>query len=373
MGQFYLLSSATPKSHRSQMKNYFLAQLSIITLLLFTSSTLAAPLSVQVVYPKVSQQTESLLLIGTVEAPQSSALAPLQAGLIASLLVEKGQQVEQGQTLMTLDSQLIELGVQQAQAEVAAAMAAQQESNRLYQESLKLSQQQLVAETLIAELQANVTIANAAVRKASTQLQLQESMLSRHTLKAPFAGLIADRYVNIGEWVTQQNPIFQLVAQNNLRLAVSIPQEYYQALSSSKNIAVTVKPDFINATSIPAKLNILVNSAANISRTLVGLIELPNDAGLLVGMSAQAEINLPSSNQSIAWLPKSAIKQHPDGGNSVFTVIENQAKQVSISIVEYDAELVGVSGLSGDLPVVMSGIAVLKNDALVTVTSESSL
>ncbi|WP_289031439.1 efflux RND transporter periplasmic adaptor subunit [uncultured Paraglaciecola sp.] len=355
------------------MKNYFLAQLCIFTLLLFTKSTIAEPVSVQVVDPKVSQQTESLLLIGTVEAPQSSALASLQAGLIASLLVEKGQAVEKGQTLMTLDSQLIELGVQQAQAEVEAAMAAQQESKRLYQESLKLSQQQLAAETLIAELKANVTIANAEVRKANTQLQLQQSMLSRHTLKAPFAGLIAERYVNIGEWVTQQTPIFQLVSQDNLRLAVSIPQEYYRALSSSKDIMVTVTPDFIDATSISAKLNVLVNSAANISRTLVGLIELPNDAGLLVGMSAQAEINLPSSERAIAWVPKSAIKQHPDGGNSVFTVIKNQVKQVSISIVEYNGELVGVTGITEQLPVVISGVAVLKNDALVAVNSEVSL
>ncbi|MEP1552445.1 MAG: efflux RND transporter periplasmic adaptor subunit [Paraglaciecola sp.] len=355
------------------MKNYFLAQLCIFTLLLFTQSTLAEPISVQVVNPKVSQQTESLLLIGTVEAPQSSALASLQAGLIASLLVEKGQAVEKGQTLMTLDSQLIELGVQQAQAELEAAMAAQQESKRLYQESLKLSQQQLAAETLIAELKANVTIANAEVRKANTQLQLQQSMLSRHTLRAPFAGLITARYVNIGEWVTQQTPIFQLVSQDNLRLAVSIPQEYYRALSSSKNIMVAVTPDFIDATSIPAKLNTVVNSAANISRTLIGLIELPSDAGLLVGMSAQAEINLPSSERAIAWVPKSAIKQHPDGGNSVFTLVKNQAKQVSISIVENDGELVGITGIAGQLPVVISGVAVLKNDALVTVTSESSL
>ena len=356
------------------MKNYFVAPLFVLSFLLLIKSTWAAtPTNVQVVYPKISQQAESLILTGTVEAPQSSALAPLQTGLISTLAVEKGQEVTKGQILMVLDSQLIELSVQQAQASVQAAIAAQQESERLYQESLTLSKKQLVAETLIAERKANVTIANAEVRQAKTQYQLQQNMLSRHTLRAPFAGLIVDRYVNIGEWVTQQNPAFQLISQDNLRLVVSIPQEYYQALKTSPNIDVNVTPDFVNATKVHAKLDVLVNSAANESRTLVGLIELTDNQDWLVGMSAQAEIILPSSEQQIAWLPKSAIKQHPDGGSSVFTVVENKARQVNVTIIEDQGDLVAVSGIPSRLPVVSSGVAVLRNGTALVVASELSL
>lgn len=355
------------------MKNNFVTQLVLLVLLHLVNRTAwAETVNVEVVYPKISQQTESLILIGTVEAPQSAALAPLQPGLVAKLAIEKGQKVKEGQTLMVLDSLLAELSVQQAQAGLQAAAATQQEAERLYQELLQLSTQQLVAETLIAERKAALTIATAGVRQAKTQYRLQQSILSRHTLKAPFSGLIVDRYVNIGEWVTQQNPIFHLVSQDSLRLTVSIPQEYYQTLNTSQNISVKVTPDF-NASSINATLDVLVNSAANVSRTLVGLITLPDEHDWLVGMSARVEISLPFSAQPIAWLPKSAIKQHPDGGNSVFTVVGNKAKQTAISVIQYEGALVAVSGITDEYPVVASGVAVLKNDAQLTVAAELSL
>lgn len=353
------------------MKRILLASSILATAYLTCPTASADTINVDVIYPEVSQQSQTLSLVGTVETPNSAALAPLQSGLVAEILVEEGQLVEKHQPLLVLDSELAELGLQQANAGLAAARANADEAQRRYDEIVKLADKQLVAETSMAERRSNVAITEAEVEQAIVQQKLHKSLLARHTLKAPFSGLIARRYADLGEWVTSQNPVFHLIAQDDLRLAVSIPQEYFHQLNGRSDINVEVTPDFPDAAPIKAKLDTLVRSAANSSRTLTGHIELPDSSDLLVGMSARADVLIPESEKAIARVPRSAIKQHPDGGFSVFAAVEGKARQIVVEVIESNDGIVAVSGLDADVPIVATGVAVLVNGADLTITNQS--
>lgn len=345
------------------MNKILLAVFLSVGILSTNSATAADTVNVDVVYLTPEQKGQTLTLVGTVETPNTSSLMPLQPGLVAAINVEKGQFVEQGQTLLVLDKELAELQLAQANASVASAQAAADEAQRLYQEMINLAKQQLVAETTIAERKANVIIAEANLQQAIAEKNMQQTIVARHTLKAPFSGIITERFVNLGEWLTQQTPAFTLTATDNLRLTVAIPQEYFHQLNNGESVAVKVTPDFAAASSISAKLDVLINSAANRSRTLTGLINLPNNNDWLVGMSARAEIALPASNQAIFWVPKAALKRHPDGGTSVFTAVNNKAKQVIVEVIESKSDTVAIKGINKQSPVIVSGVAVLKDGA----------
>jgi RND family efflux transporter MFP subunit len=353
------------------MKHVLLAVLLFIAAYLPMSPVSAEAVDVDVVYPKATQQPQTLSIIGTVEAPNSAALAPLLPGLVAQLLVEEGQLVEKGQPLLVLDSELAELSLQQASAALLAAEANAKEALRLYDQAVDLAKDEVTTPTIVAERKSNLAIAEAEVKQAVAQEKLEQSLLARHTLKAPFSGLITERFVNLGEWVDSQSVVFQLTAQDNLRLAVSIPQEYFRRLNGTSDVQVEVTPDFLDAAAIEAKLDVLVNSAANRTRTLTGFIHLPDSPEWLVGMSARADVTIPGSEQEVTWVPKSAIKRHPDGGFSVFSVVDNKAKQIVVDVIDSESDLVAVSGLSPDLPVVAAGVAVLIDGAELNVKNSS--
>ena len=341
----------------------------LISMLLFSQALMITMFSlparaevtpVDVVYPETSQSHQILQLTGTVEARQNAELSTQQSGLIAALYVEVGDNVAKGDKLLTLDDTLARLSLAEAKASVEAARVAQAEAERLYKEVLALSKQKVVAETLIGERKAGVASAKAELAMRRASLELQQEVVSRHSLYAPFAGVIASRNADLGEWVSQQTRVFNLVQQQELRLNLAIPQEYYGQLAGREKVAVTVTPDFANAPAIEASLSRLVAVSNNQSRTLTAHVDLPADAKLVAGMSAKAEIKLPQSRENLVWLPKSAIKQHPDGGASIFAVVDNKAKRFLVKVVRQQGEKVAVSGAPANQALVMSGIELMR-------------
>jgi RND family efflux transporter MFP subunit len=336
-------------------------------LALNTSLSLAqTPINVDVIYPKQTQTNQTFALTGTVEAKQYAELAALEAGRVESIDVEIGDVVQSGQTLLTLNSKLAQLEVEDAKAMLNATKVNLAEAERLYNEVFRLSKQQVVAQTLIAERAA--LLANAEAQLASTQavLSLRQELLNRHTLKAPFAGVIAQRNVDTGEWITQQTSVFDLVAQDELRLSISIPQEYYALLLNQPNTVVNVRPDVSGAPAFTAELSRFVPVSNSATRTFMAHIDLPQNSNLVVGMSARAELTVPNTLRNTITLPRSALKQHPDGGSSVFILEDGKAKRINTPFTNTTGDMVSINNQPLDKAYIISAVELLRDGTPVT-------
>ncbi|MDC8830672.1 efflux RND transporter periplasmic adaptor subunit [Alteromonas gilva] len=325
------------------------------------------PVTVSVAYPVATQQYQSVTLSGSVESAFDAVLAPLEAGVVAKLHVEVGDTVSQGQPLLELNSRLAELAQQQAEAELQVGKVALSEARRLLDEVDALTQQQLAAKTLYQQRSAAVANAEAQLSQLSSTLALRKEIVSRHTLTAPFDGVIYQRSVDVGEWIEPTTPALALVSQKHKRLSIEVPQEYYRYFNTLDS-AITVTPDNTRFTSVEGRLTRLVAASGNQGRTFTAHISLPADTELLVGMSASAEVNLPNVVSNQAWLPASAIKQHPDGGASVFAVKNNRAERVLVNIVRRQGDTVLLENVSEQQLYVAKGISRLSNNTQVTIT-----
>ena len=321
----------------------------------------AAPVDVSVTYPTPTKNYQTLLLTGTVESDQDALLAPLESGLVATLHVEVGDQVEKGQALLTLDNTLALLAERQAIADLKVAEVALADAKRLFQETEALSKQQLAAKTLREQRMSEVASAEAELARQEANLDLQREILNRHVLNAPFAGVIYQRSVDVGEWLTTATGVLSLVSFQNRRLSIQVPQEYY-GLLSELNSAIKVLPGSRNQSIVMGKLERMVGVSKSQSRTFTAHVALPSDADLLIGMSAQAEINLPDTEQTVFWLPVSTIKQHPDGGASIFAVINNRAKRILVNIIERRGDAVLVTNAESGQAYVSSGVELITDN-----------
>ena len=111
----------------------------------------------------------------------------------------------------------------------------------------------------------------------------------------------------------------------------------------------------------------------NQGRSFTAHIALPENTDLLVGMSAEAEIMLPQLESKQVWLPTSAIRQHPDGGASVFAINSNKASRVLVNIVRQQGDAVLVANATEGQLYAISGVSRLYNEAAVTVTNRSEI
>ncbi|MDN3653312.1 efflux RND transporter periplasmic adaptor subunit [Thalassotalea ponticola] len=331
----------------------------------------AQPVAVDVVSTKAIDSQKLVSLSGTVEAHQNANLATLQAGVVAEIFVEVGDRVQAGQKLLEIDNTLAQLDLSQAKADVDAALIEVSEAKRQYQESVTLSKQQLVPATQLQERRALIATAESKLARLKAHMDLQQAILQQHTLYAPFNGIISERLIDVGEWVTQQSATFTLVEQNRLRVRVAIPQEYYGLLASNHNVAVTVLPDFTGAQPIATELDRLVTVSNRNTRALLGYVNLPINSPLLAGMSATVNVQLPTAATAVVWLPKQAVKQHPDGGFSVFAVVDSKAKRYIVDVVQQKQQQMGVVGIPTTHPIVVSAVELLKDGEPVTINDDN--
>ena len=337
---------------------------------ILSSYAISKNVEVDVIEPKLQTAETLLHLTGSIEAKQNSALTPLQSGLIAELYVEQGDMVLKGQKLLALDDKLARLELDQLLSELSASQLNVEEKQRLYDETLSLKEESLIAETSIQQRRSELVIAKAQKAQIQSKVNRQQEIVARHKLYAPFSGVVSRRNVDLGEWVTQQTPVFSLVEGQSLRLKVAIPQEYYSQLVDKINIPVTVIPDAAVNLSKQVKLTRLVQAADPISRTFTGLIDLNDARGLASGMSAQAQLVIPEQQQQVIWLPKKALKVHPDGGHSVFYFENGQAHRMLVKVHEYKLDSIGVVGADANKLYIASGVELLKDKQLVDVKGD---
>lgn len=369
----------------------------LVSLLLFSSPLVSAAEKVEVEVFKPQQEPHSVTieLSGTVVAEQDAQLATLEAGLVKALFVEAGDKVSAGQALLSLDDTLARLRLSQEEADHISALVQQQEAQRQYDEVVSLAKSKVVADSLLAERKANLASARSRVTSSQARVALQNEIVNRHTLSAPFDGVIAQRNVNLGEWISRQNQVFQLVSDQSVRLIVNLPQEHLGAISKQATLTALVIPDVMPDERYTLPVTNIVPVSEPASRTMQVRIDIPAHAGMLPGMSARARINITGDSGSgsgnamdtLSWIPRTALKRHPDGSSSVFTVhidsnkvedanilkVKTHAtvKRRKITLVKSDMDRVAVTGLPIKSIVVLSAIELLKDNQSVIAISSS--
>jgi RND family efflux transporter MFP subunit len=328
-----------------------------------------APASVSVVTPERTTVTEDLRLTGTLTSERSARLSPRVDGLVAAVRVDAGDRVKAGQTLVELDAAVASHGLNRARADAAEARALLLEAERLLSEALRLSGEGHLPKTDVARREAELERARAAHAAGEAAEAEQAELVRRHTLPAPFAGVIARKLTEAGEWVTRGTPVLELVSTNRLRLDVQAPQERFARIAAGAEVQVAA--DTLPGRMLPARIVARVPVSDASARTfLVRMVVEDPQGQLLPGTSATASISLSGGTESLV-LPRDALLRYPDGTYSVFVVKTEggrstaQERRVKVGRGSQRVEI--LEGLVSGEPVVIRGNETLRNGQAVRV------
>lgn len=260
----------------------------VLTMLWAAAASAQSPAAVELVTVERSPLRETLSLAGSLRPVNDSQLSPRIEGLIAKLEVDAGAQVEAGAPLLRLDDRLARLAVEALEAESAAAEASRNEAQRRVDEATPLVAQRSLPQTELAVRRAALAEAEAALNAVRSRLAAQREHLDRHLLRAPFAGVVAARLVDIGEWVTPSSPVLQLVNPAALRLEVQVPQERFNEIDADSR--VEIEPDTAPGTRLSARIaaRVPVSGGGGARTFLLQVVPTDADAALLPGRAARA-------------------------------------------------------------------------------------
>jgi HlyD family secretion protein len=276
------------------------------------------------------EATVSNTRAGTVKACRRSKMAPASGGQISQLLVKKGQHVRAGQVLLRLWSEDLraqdqlaheQLNTAQTQAQQACVQAelAEKEAERATQ---LRSQGYISPEGLDQKLsaakvaRAGCVAARSQIEQARSRIAVAQAALDRMTLRAPFAGVVADISGEQGEFATPSPPgiptlpVIDLI--DDSCLFVSAPIDEVDAALVREGQPGRITLDAIKGQQFPGKVRrvapyvLELEKQARTVEVEMEFLKPPQSERLLVGYSADVEI-IYNSHQNVLRIPTSAL------------------------------------------------------------------
>ena len=158
------------------------------------------------------------------------------SGVIDSIQVERGESVKKGQSLATLDQREFRLDLKAAEETLSVSAA----DMRRYEE---LRRQNLTSEAEFEQKRSRHEL-------ALVELERAKLVIDRSVVRAPFDGIVVDRYARVGEkfLLEESKPLFKVMALEPLLARAYLPASGLQAVRTGDEVSVDA-PDFPDARS----------------------------------------------------------------------------------------------------------------------------
>jgi membrane fusion protein (multidrug efflux system) len=316
--------------------------------------------------------SETLTLTGTAAAPpnQDVRVSALVPGRIASLDVAEGDRVKAGQTLAKLDNKSYLQQIQQAEAAEQQAKANLENAQLSRTRNEDLFQRGIAARKDMEDARTEQSIAVAALQQADAALELARLQLGRTEITSPLTGIVAKRFVSVGEQVdgTAAQPIVEVANLDEIEFQGNAPSTYLAKIHAGERVDLTAEA--IAGQKFPG--HVVAISPTVDPTTGVGLIRIrvPNSAGLLrMGMFLSAEIPIDTHTRALV-VPPQAIYHDEAGDWRVFIVSQNNATAVPVKVGIQTKESVELlDGVKEGDTVILTGGYGLSDKAAVQVMS----
>jgi membrane fusion protein (multidrug efflux system) len=295
---------------------------------------------------------------------QAEVAAEVQ-GQVTEVLRDEGEGVEEGDPLLRIDPERRELERADARARLAEARAAERESARDAERIRKLHAQGAVSDARLDQAETASKAAEARRRAMEAQVGVAERAVRDATVRAPFSGLVARRFVSRGEFVRPGERLFELVALDPIEVEFHLPEVDSGRVEPGASVDVRVAPypDEV----FDASVTMISPTIDPSTRTLRVKAVLENPAGRLrPGLFARADLGV-ARREGVAMVPEEAILQRADGPVVFRLDADDRVQRRVIETgVHREGEVEVVSGLASDDWVVVRGHTQLLDGSRVT-------
>lgn len=319
----------------------------------------ALPVEVMALKPGEVRDTQEYL--GQLISRHSVALRPQVAGNVQSIRVRPGQQVKQGQVLVVVDPRRERAGLQAAQAQHSSAVANREYAKRTRERAAQLLKEGLMSRQDYDQAVAQAASAEANARAAEAQIQSQQVQLGYYEVSAPFAGVVGDIPVKVGDYVTPETALTNVDQSQALEVSVQVPVERATQIEPGQT-----KVELLNEQGEPvvsAPIFFVAPTPTGTTQLVEAKAAFENTVGLRADQLVRARV-VYETHQSLL-LPIYAVSQLGSQAFA-FTVVPGdggtvvQRQPITLGRVEGNSyELVG--GLNEGTQVAVSSVQLLRD------------
>jgi membrane fusion protein (multidrug efflux system) len=268
----------------------------------------------------------SVTVTGTLEADQRTDLAANASGRVIRTFVERGDHVRAGALLAQLDSRGALLSRASAQADAKsigdqlAAVRTECARYEVLRAQDAIPQQQYDRQTAQCRTQASAEEA-ARARVAEAARVVRDA-----AIRAPFAGVVGERFVSVGDYVEPRSKVVTLLVDDPLRLRISVPEPAIPF--AREGTAITFKLSVYPDREFSARIKYLGREVRPTTRDMIDEAVLDNHDHLLLP-GTFVTVQLPAGVVTEAAVPASALV-NTDSGPTVFAIVDRRLEQRAV-------------------------------------------
>ncbi len=298
------------------------------------------PMPVDVDTARRQTVVDAVRATGRIEAVQAIELRPDEQGRITGLLFQEGQYVAAGTPLVRIDDAMLRAQAERATADRDLARQQLDRVRRLREQN--------------ATSPADLERAEAAARSGDAALAMLQLQIERSTVRAPFAGVVGQRFVSTGDYVTSANRLLTLQTVDPQRAVIEVSERYAVSLKPGQIIEFTVasQPNRV----FRAQVDFIDPVVQGENRTIMVKARAPNGNRLLKpGMFIEARLATATRPNAIV-VPEDAV-QPLRTANVVWAIADGKASRRVVQLGVRSQGIVEiVSGVQAGEPVVVGGL-----------------
>jgi RND family efflux transporter MFP subunit len=291
--------------------------------------------------------TDQWRFLGQVQPSLSAELAAAVAGHVKQVKLREGDTATAKQALVLLDTRAIRADFDATRAREAQVVA------ELAQAKRELARAQGMDQSVVSEaekeryaLQVDTMSARLASQRADTQRVKVE--LERHTIRAPFEGVVRNRRVDPGDWVGVGVPVIDLVSLDEVEVHVDV------SAGLSEHIQPGATATLLGETRVTANVAGVVSALDESTRTMrVRLVPDERPKWLLAGLALDVEFNVKLAGKGVT-VSRDALVRGPVQVR-VIKVVDGKPVPVKVEVLataENRALIVGEGLAAGDTVII---------------------
>jgi membrane fusion protein (multidrug efflux system) len=294
---------------------------------------------------------DNIYVLGTAKAFHHANLSSDEGGKIKKFVNDKGSYVDKGEVIVLIDNDILK-------ANLDAAFAQYQRAESAYVRQEIVYKQQVTSE---------LTYLNSKFERdaAKANYELIKARYDRTFIKAPFPGIVDQKFAEIGETVMPGFPIVSVVSMYKIKVVAGIPENYVNMVKKGSNVEVVFKD--LDDAKYASKVAYVGHTISTNNRTFPIEIILNNrDGKIKPELNAQIFIEI-ANYENVFVIPEETLTE-TDLGPAVFIAKDGIAEMRIVEIIGRSKNEIAIKdGLKVGENLIVVGFQKLINGEKVTV------
>lgn len=302
--------------------------------------------------------------IGQVESKMAPRVAAEVDGRVVAVAVDVGQHVTQGDVLARLDDKDFRLNRDASQAETRRLEALITSQGRQVERLRDMVKNNFTTESVLEDAAAQLEALKEQLKAAQARLEVAQRNLERTVIRAPVAGQVEQRSIDVGDYVKSGTPVFQLATRDLLRVQIPFPETLAAQLRSGLTVQLIspTAPDTV----ITGQVSEILPMIGSASRAVQLVVEVRNPGDWQPGSSINAYLILEEYPDAVT-VPETSVVRRP-AGEVVYVIKEGKAEQRVVGTgIRRQGQVQILRGIAAGETVAVDGAGYLTDKAPVAV------